>query len=189
MGHGVVQVTAMASSPSFSVVALDQNEDAVDAGRKRIDESLSKLIARKVKKGTLLKEDAGAEQDEILSRISYASDMKALADCDLVIEAATENPDIKLPLFKDLARSTPEDCILASNTSSLSIKDMAVASGRPSHVVGLHFFNPVQLMKLVEVVQCEHTDPGVFEECKSWAQAIGKHPVSCVDTPGFIVNR
>lgn len=189
MGHGVVQVTAMASSPSFSVVAVDASVDGIDAGRKRIEQSLSKMLERKVKKGALAKEDAGDQKEGILSRISYASDLNALADCDLVIEAATENPDIKMPLFKDLARITSEDCILASNTSSLSIKEMAMASGRPSHVVGLHFFNPVQMMKLVEVVRCEETDPAVFEKCKSWAQAIGKHPVTCSDTPGFIVNR
>lgn len=189
MGHGVVQVTAMASSPSFAVVAVDASADGIDAGKKRIEQSLSKMLERKIKKGVMAKEDAGDQKEIILSRISYASDLNALDDCDLVIEAATENPDIKMPLFKDLARITSEDCILASNTSSLSIKEMAMASGRPSHVVGLHFFNPVQMMKLVEVVRCEETDPVVFEECKSWAHAIGKHPVTCSDTPGFIVNR
>ncbi|CAM9501276.1 unnamed protein product [Ectocarpus sp. 4 AP-2014] len=189
MGHGVVQVTAMASSPEYMVVAVDGSKDCMDAGKKRIDQSLSKMLDRKVKKGVLTEGDAAAQKEGISSRISYASDVSALADCDLVVEAITENPEIKFSLFKDLARVTRSDCILASNTSSLSIKEMAVASGRPSHVVGLHFFNPVQLMKLVEVVRCDVTDPAVFEECKSWAQTVGKHPVSCVDTPGFIVNR
>ncbi|CAN0050620.1 unnamed protein product, partial [Hapterophycus canaliculatus] len=189
MGHGVAQVTAMATSPEYSVVAIDGSQDSIDAGKQRIDKSLAKMLDRKVKKGLLAEEDAGSLKDGITSRISYASDISALADCDLVIEAITENPDIKFGLFKDLVRVTRPDCILASNTSSLSIMEMAEASGRPSHVVGLHFFNPVQLMKLVEVVRCEATDPAVFEECKAWAKTIGKHPVSCVDTPGFIVNR
>ncbi|CAM9636817.1 unnamed protein product [Pylaiella littoralis] len=187
MGHGVAQVTAM--SPEYSVVAFDGSQNAIDSGRKRISQSLSKMLDRKIQKGALSKGDAAAQTDGIMSRISFASDMSALADCDLVIEAITENPKIKLPLFEDLARITSPSCILASNTSSLSIMEMAVASGRPSHVVGLHFFNPVQLMKLVEVVRCEATDSAVFEECKSWARTIGKQPVSCVDTPGFIVNR
>ncbi|CAM9259911.1 unnamed protein product [Scytosiphon promiscuus] len=189
MGHGVAQVTAMATSPEYTVVAVDGSQDSMDAGRQRIDQSLSKMLDRKVKKGLLAKDDAQAEKDGIASRISYSSDVSALGDCDLVIEAITENPDIKFGLFKDLVRVTRPDCILASNTSSLSIMEIAEASGRPSHVVGLHFFNPVQLMKLVEVVRCEATDPVVFEECKAWAKTVGKHPVSCVDTPGFIVNR
>ncbi|CAN0360931.1 unnamed protein product [Laminaria digitata] len=189
MGHGIVQVAAMAASPTYSVIAVESNQDAIDIGRKRIDDSLSKMISRKVKNGTVTASDADKHKDEISSRISYASERGALANCDVVIEAITENPDIKLPLFKDLAQITRPDCILASNTSSLSIMEMAVASGRPSHVVGLHFFNPVQMMKLVEVVRTDDTDPAVFEECKAWVQCIGKHPVSCQDTPGFIVNR
>lgn len=127
MGHGVVQVTAMA--PEYSVVAIDGSQNAIDSGRKRIDQSLSKMLDRKIKKGTLSKEDAAAQKDGIMSRISYASDISALADCDLVIEAITENPEIKLPLFKDLARITPPSCILASNTSSLSIMVGAVGRG------------------------------------------------------------
>ena len=238
MGHGIVQVTAMATSPEFQVVAVEANQDAIDRGRKHIDASLSKITASKVKRGTLTSEGADAHTNEILSRICYATDRGALADCDMVVEAIGEDLDTKLHLFKDLASLTRTECILASNTSSLSvavstainrstqmcnffldvrhgarklsvlicfsgfngtvptpctlvswIQDMAVASGRPSHVIGLHFFNPVQMMKLVEVVQTEYTDPQVFEKSKEWVQSIGKHPVSCKDTPGFIVNR
>lgn len=127
MGHGVAQVTAM--SPDYSVVAFDGSQNAIDSGRKRIDESVSKMLDRKIKKGALSKEDAAARKDAIMSRVSYASDMSALADCDLVIEAITEKPEIKLPLFKDLARITPPSCILASNTSSLSIMVGAVGRG------------------------------------------------------------
>lgn len=121
MGHGIVQVTAMASSPTYTVVAVEANQDAIDAGRKRIDQSLSKMLSRKVKNGVLTTAEADDSKDEIVSRISYAVEMDALADCDMVVEAITENPDIKLPFFKDLARITRPDCILASNTSSLSI--------------------------------------------------------------------
>lgn len=150
---------------------------------------MRKILARKVKNGTVASTDADAYTEDIVSRISYATDRGAVADCDLVVEAIPETPDIKLPLFKDLANLTRPDCILASNTSSLSVKEMAVASEHPSRVVGLHFFNPVQIMKLVEVVQTEYTDPRIFEKSKEWVESIGKHPVSCKDTPGFIVNR
>lgn len=189
MGHGIVQVAAMVASPAHAVVAVETNQAALDAGRNRIDESLSKMLSRKVKNGSLSAKDADMQKQQTLSRISYVSDMDAVFDCDIVIEAITENPKIKLPFYEDLGRITRPDCILASNTSSLSIMDMALASRRPTHVVGLHFFNPVQMMKLVEVVQTDRTDPGVFEQCKSWVNQIGKHPVSCKDTPGFIVNR
>lgn len=228
MGHGIVQVAAMVASPAHAVVAVETNQAALDAGRNRIDESLSKMLSRKVKNGSLSAKDADMQKQQTLSRISYVSDMDAVFDCDIVIEAITENPKIKLPFYEDLGRITRPDCILASNTSSLSImvrnlsgtrlrsgriirwfltldreyvshqlfllsipllQDMALASRRPTHVVGLHFFNPVQMMKLVEVVQTDRTDPGVFEQCKSWVNQIGKHPVSCKDTPGFIVNR
>ncbi|CAM9781073.1 unnamed protein product [Sphacelaria rigidula] len=189
MGHGIVQVAAMVSSPTQAVVAVETNQAAADAGRKRIDQSLSKMLSRRVKNGSITAADADVQKQEIESRISYVSDMDALSDCDMVIEAITENPQIKIPFYEDLGRITRPDCILASNTSSLSIMDMAVASQRPTHVVGLHFFNPVQMMKLVEVVRTSRTDSDVFNNCKSWVHQIGKHPVSCNDTPGFIVNR
>lgn len=121
MGHGIVQVTAMASSPAYTVVAVDSSQDATDAGRERIDKSLSKMLSRKIKNGTLTAADADAYKDEVTSRISYASERDALVDCDMVIEAITENPDVKLPFFDDLARITRPKCILASNTSSLNI--------------------------------------------------------------------
>lgn len=127
MGHGIVQVAAMASSPTYSVIAVESNQDAINVGRKRIDDSLSKMVSRKVKNGILTSSEADNHKDQIASRISYASERDALANCDVVIEAITENPGIKLPLFKDLAQITRPDCILASNTSSLSIMVSAVA--------------------------------------------------------------
>lgn len=121
MGHGIAQVTAMATSPEYTVVAVESNEDAIDAGRKRIEQSLSKIVSRKVKNGSLTAADADILKRNVTSRISYASEIDALSGCDMVIEAITENPDIKLPFFGDLVRITRPDCILASNTSSLSI--------------------------------------------------------------------
>lgn len=121
MGHGIVQVAAMVSSPAHAVVAVETNQAAVDAGRNRIDESLSKMLSRRVKNGSLSTTDADMHKRQIVSRISYVSDMDSLSDCDIVIEAITENPEIKLPFYEDLGRITRPDCILASNTSSLSI--------------------------------------------------------------------
>lgn len=127
MGHGIAQVAAMASSPTYSVIAVESSRDAINIGRKRIDDSLSKMVSGKVKNGTLTSSEADSHKDQIAMRISYASESDALANCDVVIEAITENPEVKLPLFKDLAQITRPDCILASNTSSLSIMASAVA--------------------------------------------------------------
>ncbi len=115
--------------------------------------------------------------------------MQDLADTDFIVEAVIENMDLKQKLYENLGTLCKPETIFASNTSSLSITEMAQFSGRPQNFVGVHFFNPVQLMKLVEVIRTEQTDPVVFEKAYSWVQDIGKVPVSCGDTPGFIVNR
>lgn len=120
MGHGIVQVTAMAS-PKFDVVAVDASQEAIDMGRNHIDRSLQKMASRKVKQGALTVEDEKTYMDEIVSRISYATDKGTLAHCDLVVEAVPETVDMKLSLFKDLAVIARPECILASNTSSLTI--------------------------------------------------------------------
>jgi len=112
-----------------------------------------------------------------------------LSDCDLVVEAIIENLDAKKALAKELAKITRVGTILASNTSSLPITEIAEASGRPSHSVGLHFFNPVQLMQLVEVVKTSKTDASVFKSTYDLVRHIGKVPIACKDTPGFVVNR
>lgn len=124
-----------------------------------------------------------------MGRIQPSTSMNDLADCDLVIEAIVENVDIKKSFYENLGEIVKPSGILASNTSSLPIQLMAEASKRPSQVIGLHFFNPVQLMKLVEIVSTDITDPQVLTEAKSWVQSINKVAVSCKDTPGFIVNR
>lgn len=186
MGHGIAQTAAQAG---FQVVALDAQQAGLDAGMQRIEGSLTKLVGRAVKKGELSQDAAAAQVRDTLARIAPTTDRQALADCDLVIEAIVENVDVKKQFYADLATIVKPSAIFASNTSSLAISDFAGASGRAAQVVGLHFFNPVQLMKLVEVVRTDATDPAVFEAAKNWVHAIGKHPVSCKDTPGFIVNR
>lgn len=186
MGHGIAQTAATAG---FEVVALDMNQQGLDAGMKRIADSLGKIQARNVKKGVISEEDAKATVEATLARITPTTKTEDLADCDLVIEAIVENVAVKKEFYAKLGSIVKPSGIFASNTSSLAISDFAGSSGRPEKVVGLHFFNPVQLMKLVEVVRTDATDPAVFDACKKWVNDIKKHPVSCVDTPGFIVNR
>lgn len=122
MGHGIAQVAAMDSTRKNHVVALEANQVALQAGRRKIEESLSKIFSKKVQRGSISAEDAELRKEEILSRISFTSEMGALSNCDIVIEAITENPEVKLSFYKDLGRITQPHCILASNTSSFSIK-------------------------------------------------------------------
>ncbi|ETW07957.1 hypothetical protein H310_02343 [Aphanomyces invadans] len=186
MGHGIAQTAAMAG---YDVIAVDSNQKGLDAGLKRIEGSLEKLHARQIKKGELTDEQAKDSFASIMGRIHGTIDKKELAPCDLVIEAIIEDTDIKKSFYKELGQIVQPSGILASNTSSLPIGDFAGSSGRADKVVGLHFFNPVQLMKLVEVVKTDVTDPNVFDLAKRWTLSVGKTPVSCKDTPGFIVNR
>ncbi|CAM9919809.1 unnamed protein product, partial [Chrysoparadoxa australica] len=189
MGSGIAQACASGAPQSYQVVAIESSEDALSLGKARVESSVSEMAKKAVERGKMTAERADEKVESILSRLSYDTDKGALADCDMTIEAIVENIDVKLPFYEDLGRITKPSCILASNTSSLKIEHMALASGRPERVVGLHFFNPVQLMKLVEVVKTDLTDHAVFSDCLDWVQSIGKHAVSCSDTPGFIVNR
>ncbi len=186
MGHGIVQVAAQGG---FHVVALEAEQKFLDAGLARIDKSLAKLAEKAVKDGKATEEQAKAKAAETRARIHGTTSKADLADCDLVIEAIVENLDVKKALFKELGALCKASTIFASNTSSFPIRDMAAASGRPARFVGLHFFNPVQLMKLVEVVRSDATDAQVFEDAKAFGTACGKAPVACKDTPGFVVNR
>ena len=124
-----------------------------------------------------------------MSSIKYTTNPDDLANVDFVVEAVIENMDLKKEFYTTLGGICKPEAIFASNTSSLSITDMAELSGRPDRFVGVHFFNPVQVMKLVEVIRTQHTDPKVFDKAFQWAQDIGKVAVTCGDTPGFIVNR
>ena len=186
MGHGIVQVAAQGG---FRVVALETEQKFLDSGLARIDKSLAKLAEKAVKDGKATAEDAQKRAIESRARITGALDRKALADCDLVVEAIIENLDLKKQLFSELGRICQASTIFASNTSSFPIADMAAVCGRPSRMVGLHFFNPVQLMKLVEVVRTSATADDVFAEARAFGEACGKSPVACKDTPGFVVNR
>lgn len=180
MGHGICQVAA-ASNMHQTVIAYEPQQEFLDRGRLRIEKSVNILM----KKGKVTEEDA----NRILDNIHFTTDDAALADADLVVEAVIENMDLKKDLYKKLGDICKPEAVFASNTSSLSITEMAEISDRPEKFVGIHFFNPVQLMKLVEVIHTKHTDISVFNKTFDWAEGLGKVAVKCGDTPGFIVNR
>jgi 3-hydroxyacyl-CoA dehydrogenase len=185
MGHGIAQVAAQGG---FDVLVVETEQKFLDSGLARIDKSLAKLAEKAVEKGKPA-EQAKAESAAVRARIGGSLDRKALADRDLVVEAIVENLDLKKELFADLGRICRKETILASNTSSFPIAVMGEASGRPAQMVGLHFFNPVQLMKLVEVVRTPKTSDESFAAARAFGEACGKVPVTCKDTPGFVVNR
>lgn len=178
MGHGIAQAAA---TNGFEVVAYEEQDKFLESGKSRISGSLSKMVQREK-----LTQD---QMNSILSNIKYTTDASDLSDVDLVVEAVIENMDLKKDLYKMLNEHCKEDALFASNTSSLSITEMAAVSGRPDRFVAVHFFNPVQMMKLVEVIHTEHSDKKVFDAAFQWVKDIKKVPVSCGDTPGFIVNR
>jgi 3-hydroxyacyl-CoA dehydrogenase len=178
MGHGIAQVAAMGG---HEVTVVEEDPNALEKGLKRIDGSLAKLI----EKGRLKAEEATA----IRNRVHPATGKKDLANCDLVIEAIVENLDTKKRLFAELGKLVKPSAIFASNTSSFPIGEMGDASGRPEKMVGLHFFNPVQLMQLVEVVRTPKTEEAAFRAAYEFGKKCGKSPVAAKDTPGFIVNR
>lgn len=178
MGHGIAQVAAQAG---YEVVVREAEQGALDKGLARVKKSLAKLVE---------KEKLTAEQAEAAgAKLSGTLELGDLADCDLVVEAIIEDLDIKRALYKELGALCKPETILASNTSSFPVAEMGAASGRPERMVGLHFFNPVQLMKLVEVVRTPDTAEDVFAEARAFGEAVGKVPVAAADTPGFIVNR
>jgi len=184
MGHGIAQTAAMAAVKNnihSSIVAYETDQTFLDRGRDRIQSSVDKLVSKE----RLTSSDA----ESLMNKINFTTDRDALNDTDLIVEAIIENMDLKKTLYAELGAQCQPNTIFASNTSSLSITEMAIASKRPEKFVGVHFFNPVQIMKLVEVIRTEHTDPGVFDNVMKWVEEIGKVGVKCRDTPGFIVNR
>lgn len=180
MGHGICQVAATSGVHS-KVVAFEQEQRFLDSGRDRILTSVDKLV----KKEKMTSEVA----DEALGKIEFTTDMEALRDVDFIVEAVVENIDLKRDLYTALGDLCKQETIFASNTSSLSIGEMASFSKRPDRFLGVHFFNPVQLMKVVEVIRTTDTDPLALERGVKWVEEIGKVSVLCDDTPGFIVNR
>ncbi len=178
MGSGIAEV---ASKAGMTVVVREINDDLLKKGLGRIDKSLS----RAVEKGKL--DEAGKKA--VLDKITGTVKLEDFKDCDLVCEAIIENIDEKIRLYKDLDAIVKTDAVFASNTSSLSITEMGAATGRPDRFCGLHFFNPVPVMKLVEVIRTVATSEGTFEKAKAFGEKLGKVVVSCKDTPGFVVNR
>lgn len=179
MGNGITQVCAQSG---YDVLMFDISTAALDKGLATISSSMDRLI----KKGTLTEE----QKASVLSKIKTTTQMNDLADADFVVEAATENIDLKLKIFKDLDQIVKPSAILASNTSSISITKIAAVTKRPDHVVGMHFMNPVPIMKLVEGIRGLQTSNEVFALTKELSEKLGKTFVESVkDMPGFIVNR
>lgn len=184
MGHGIAQTAAMAAVKNnvhSSIIAFETEQKFLDSGRDRIQKSVAKLVSKE----KLTSSDAEA----LMGKITFTTDRDALNDTDLIVEAIIENMDLKKKLYSDLGQQCKPETVFASNTSSLSITQMGEASGRSDKFVGVHFFNPVQIMKLVEVIRTDYTDQNVFDNCVEWVGQIGKVAVKCGDTPGFIVNR
>jgi 3-hydroxybutyryl-CoA dehydrogenase len=178
MGSGIAQVAVVAG---LQAVLVDVDEARVAKGRAAVAAGLEKLV----KKGTL----TAAGRDAALLRIHCATDFDPLRGCDVVIEAATEDESLKLEILRRADEAARADAILATNTSSISITKLAAATRRPSRFVGLHFFNPVPLMSLVEVVRGLQTDDATAEAAAALARTLGKKPVVVKSAPGFVVNR
>ena len=178
MGNGIAQTAANAG---FDVVMCDISQEFVDRGVANISKSLDRFV----KKETITED----QKNEILGRIKTTTDLSDLKDCALIVEAATENFDIKRQIFEKLDSIAGVDAILSSNTSSISITKIAAVTKRPDKVIGMHFFNPVPLMKLVEVIRGIATSDATYAKVKELSEKFGKVPVECNDYPGFVSNR
>jgi len=178
MGAGIAQVSAQAG---YQVVASEINEALLKRGLGIIENILSKDVSKQ--------KISQADKDAIQARIKGTTDMKDFASCDLIVEAVIENMDLKKKVFGELDKICPPQTIFATNTSCLSILDIGVATKRPDKVIGIHFFNPVPVMKLVELVKTLTTSDETFAAGRKFAEAAGKTVVITKDTPGFIVNR
>jgi 3-hydroxybutyryl-CoA dehydrogenase len=177
MGSGIAEVAAKAG---MDVMVREVNQKAVDGGRGRIEKSLGRAVHKE--------KMTADERDQVLGRISFTTKVEDLGERDLVIEAVVEDLKVKNELFQTLDGICPEHTLFASNTSSLTITDMAAAVNRPDRMVGLHFFNPVPVMKLVEVVRTIATSDESFDRAFAFARALGKEPIAAKDNSGFVVN-
>jgi 3-hydroxybutyryl-CoA dehydrogenase len=178
MGNGIAHVFAQSGVP---VTMIDISDDALAKGRATIEKNLE----RQVKKGTLSQPD----RDAALGRIATSTDLGAVSETSLVVEAATENTELKFRLFADLDRLAPAGAILASNTSSISITEIGARTKRPEQVIGMHFMNPVPVMQLVEVIRGLATSDETTRRVVEAARQLGKTPVEVSDYPGFVANR
>lgn len=177
MGSGIAEVAA---TRGFDVTVREVDQAACDAGRKRIEKSLDRAVQKE--------KLSAADRDAALGRLSFTTKVADLAPCDLVIEAIVEDPQVKNALFGELDGLCGPNTIFASNTSSLPITDMAAHTERADRFVGLHFFNPVPVMKLVEVVRTIATSQETFDRAFAFAKALGKVPIAAKDNSGFVVN-
>lgn len=182
MGSGIAQVSAMAG---YDVVVLEADQKFIDKGFAGIDKSLGKLAEKPIEKGGITAE----QKDAARARLKGTLNKQDLADCDLIVEAIIENVEIKKKTYAELDAVVKKECIFATNTSSISVTELMAATKRPERFIGLHFFNPVPLMKLVEVVRTIATAPEVFDEAVEFGKKVGKVPVRTQDKTGFIVNR
>jgi len=178
MGSGIAQVAA---ENGFDVVVRDIEESLVQKGMASIQKNLDKAVSKEKK--------TREEADKIINRIKGTVEIKDIADVDLVIEAAIENMEIKKKIYQELDETCKAEAIFASNTSGLSITEMASATSRPHKVIGMHFFNPVPVMKLVEVIKGSDTDKETFEKVMQLSRTFGKEPISVEEAPLFVVNR
>ncbi|RMG08186.1 MAG: 3-hydroxybutyryl-CoA dehydrogenase [Acidobacteria bacterium] len=178
MGNGIAQVAA---SSGFKVLMCDINEDVLKRGIDSINKSLDRFVKKDV-----LEE---SKKQEILGLITTTTSLDSMKDTFIVVEAATENFDVKRSIFQRLDEICAPECILASNTSSISITKLAAVTKRPDRFIGMHFFNPVPIMKLVEVIRGIATSDETFTQVKELAEQLGKVPVECNDSPGFVSNR
>ena len=177
MGGGIVEVAAK----FHEVVVRDIKDEFLEKAKARIEKDYAKQVSKE-----RMTED---EKNKAIANVSYTTEVKDLADCDVVIEAATENPKLKKEIFKELDAVVKEGAILASNTSSLSITDIAASTKRAENVIGMHFFNPVPVMKLVEVIRGLHTSDETNNTIIELAKEFGKDPIEVKEGPGFVVNR
>ena len=178
MGNGIAHVFAQSG---FMVTMIDISRDALARGR----DTISRNLDRQVKKGTI----TAADKDQTLGRITTAESLDAVRDANVVIEAATERKDLKFKIFSEIDHFVRNDVILASNTSSISITEIAARTSRPHAVIGMHFMNPVPVMQLVEVIRGLATSDETTRRTVELAKAVGKTPVEASDYPGFIANR
>ena len=178
MGAGIAQVSACAG---YEVVMIDINQEFVDRGMGTISSSLGKLAS----KGRMTEE----ESSRAMSLISSSTDRASASDADLVVEAIPEIPDLKFSTFSELDSICKQNAILASNTSSISINEIASHTSRPDRVIGMHFMNPVPIMKLIEIINGSETDPEVTAAVLEASERMGKTPLECNDSPGFVSNR
>jgi 3-hydroxybutyryl-CoA dehydrogenase len=178
MGAGIAQVSVQSG---FETVGRDVTAELAERGRATIERYLN----RGVEKGRMTAE----ERDAALARLTLTTELADLAECDLVIEAVLEELELKREVFGELDRVTRQDAVLATNTSALSVAEIAEAAARPERVVGMHFFNPAPVLPLIEIVRAPQSADAAVDAAYEWAETTGKQPVRCNDTPGFIVNR